>query len=185
MEFDIPEDKIIVAPKTADLNVFKPLNIDKKWDCIYPGRCTEGYWKRPELAIEACQIAGKSLVMPGANLKRTYNHVKIFNKWLTPFELNIIYNQSRCLLITSNYKEMGPRVIPEAAACNIPIVCCSDSPANVSYVEKIGGFIAKPDPLDIAGKIKLATNTICNSREQLKNLGLTRDLILKKILEIL
>lgn len=132
MEFDIPEDKIIVAPKTADLNVFKPLNIDKKWDCIYPGRCTEGYWKRPELAIEACRIAGKSLVMPGANLKRTYNHVKIFNKWLTPFELNIIYNQSRCLLITSNYKEMGPRVIPEAAACNIPIVCCSDSPANVS-----------------------------------------------------
>jgi len=183
--FGIIANQIFVAPKTADLNVFKPIALRKKWDCVYPGRCREGYWKRPKLAIKACDILDKSLVMPGARLLNQYNNVTVLDRWISSQELNIIYNQSRCLLVTSNYIEMGPRIIPEAAACNIPIVCCSDSLAAVSHVRRIGGFIAKPNPRDIAKKIQLATCTICNSREQLLNLGYTRDLVFKTIESIL
>jgi len=184
-QLKIKEDRIFVAPKTADLEKYKPLNVSKEWDCIYPGRCSEGYLKRPELAIKACEIAGKTLVMPGAKLDNTYEHVTTFDDWIQESELISLYNKSKCLLITTNYREMGPRVIPEAAACNIPIVCCSDSSACVSHVKKIGGFIAEPNVHDIARQINLATKTICNTRDRLIEIGYAYDLIYKTILEIL
>lgn len=182
---NLQDKNIIIAPKTADLNIYKPLKIEKKWDCVYAGRSTEGYWKRPELAIEACALSKKTLTMPGAKLKKEYPHVTVFDHWLEACELNNIFNQSKCFIITSDEFEMGPRVIPEAAACNIPIICCSDSPACVSHIKKIGGFIAEPNFKDISEKIDLATKTICNSREQLISLGYTYDLIYNKILEII
>ncbi len=184
-KFRIDPSKIIIAPKTADLDLFKPMNLDKKWDCIYPCRGKEGSWKRPELAIEACRIANKSLCMPGANLVNKYQHVTTFDKWQTPEELAVLYNQSKCLVITSDYKEMGPRIMMEAAACNIPIVCCSDSPANISHISKLGGFVAKPKAKDIAQKIELAVKAEVNYRNELERLGFDFDLIYSEILKIL
>lgn len=181
----INPQKIFVAPKTADLHTFKPYPINKKWDCIYPARGGIGYWKRPELAIEACKINNQSIVMPGAKIPPKYNWVTTFNEWKTPQELVLLYNQSRCLVITSNDEEMGPRVIPEAAACNIPIVCCNDSRACVSHVTKIGGLIADPNPADIAAKIKLAQQKEVNTRQRMIELELDYDLIYKVLSSIL
>ena len=123
--------------------------------------------------------------MPGARLKREYPHVTTFAGWQSPEEVARLYNQSRCLLTTTNYREMGPRIILEAAACNIPVVCCDDSPAAVSHVWRVGGFVAKPDPDDLAKKILLATNTIVNTREQLVRLGYTYDFTFRAIRDIL
>lgn len=184
-KFKINPTNIIIAPKTANFDLFKPLNLEKKWDCIYPARGGEGYLKRLELAIKACKIANKTLCLPGAVLKGKYEWVTTFDEWQSPEALAKLYNQSRCLLMTTNYLEMGPRVTMEAAACNIPIICCSDSLANVSHVSKIGGFIAKPNPKDIAEKIELAINTKIDSRSELKRIGFTYDLLYKKILEII
>jgi glycosyltransferase involved in cell wall biosynthesis len=106
--------------------------------------------------------------------------------WQSPEELNIRYNQSRCLVITSDDNEMGPRVIPEAAACNLPIVCCSDSRACVSHANVLGGLIAEPEPRDIASKIKLALSSTPNSRQLLLEAGLDTWVIyrvLRKLLE--
>lgn len=173
----INPEKIFIAPKTADMKIFKPMAVGKKWDCIYPMRGTIGYWKRPELAIKACKLNNMSIIMPGAKIPSEYYWVTTPNEWKTPEELTVLYNQSKCLVITSNESEMGPRVIPEAAACNIPIVCCSDSPACVSHVKKIGGFVAEPDPEDIAEKIKLAIQEKVNTRQRLIELGFDYDLI--------
>lgn len=181
----IDEERVLVAPKTADLEIFRPAKEEKKWDCVYPGRCTEGYWKRPELAIEACAIARKTLVMPGAKLTKAYKYVTVFNNWLNAKELADVFNKSKCMVITSDDTEMGPRVIPESAACNLPIICCSDSSACSSHIKKIGGFIARPDPSDLAEKIRLAVNTICNTRQQLIDLNYTYDLLFNKILKII
>lgn len=196
--------KIHIAPKTADLDCFYPIEgTRKKWDCIYPARGGFGYWKRVELAVEACRLIGKTIVLPGANIPGSLNidpvsirrHVarrflllwrkltSRINKlqefpwvttlsWQTPEELSRIYNQSGCFVITSNNMEMGPRVIPEAAACNLPIVCCSDSRACVSYANVLGGLIAKHDPQDIASKIKLALSLTPKSRQLLLEAGL-------------
>lgn len=167
-KLSLDQARIFVAPKSANLDIFFPLpNIQKTWDVIYPGRSTEGYWKRPELAIKATAKLGLSLFMPGAKLKKIYPHVTIPKGWLDDHELNLAYNQSRILLVTSDYREMGPRVIPEAMACNIPVICCADSPACVSHVKQIGGYIAKPDTHDIAKKILLARQTICNTRGEM------------------
>lgn len=179
INYGVQRDRIFVAPKMADEDIFKPNHAGlKKWNCIYPGRCTEGYWKRPELAIEATKSLGYSLVMPGAKLNTTYEHVTTFDNWVPQERLVDLYNQSECLVITSNIVEMGPRVIPEAALCNIPIVCCSDAKACVSHVKNIGGFIASPNVEDISKKIRLACNTIVNSREFLLRNGYTNKLIL-------
>ncbi|MBA7565134.1 hypothetical protein ES708_06809 [subsurface metagenome] len=177
----IDTEKIFVAPKTADMKVFKPVALEKKWDCIYPMRGGIGYLKRPELAIEACRINNMSIVMPGAKIPPEYHWVTTFDNWKLPEELAELYNQSKCLVITTDDMEMGPRVIPEAAACNIPIVCCEDSRACASHVKKIGGFIAKPNPMDISEKIKLAIKTKTNTRQRLLEIGYDYDLMYREI----
>ncbi len=172
----IDPKKIVVSPKTADMEIFNPGDIEKKWDCIYPMRGGMGYWKRAELAIEACKLNNMLIVMPGAKIPPEYSWVTTFGEWKSPKEMARLYNQSKCLVITSNEKEMGPRVIPEAAACNIPIVCCSDSPACVSHVKRIGGFVAEPNPKDLAEKIKLALQEKLDSRRRMDELGFDYDL---------
>jgi len=184
-KFKIDSSKIIIAPKTADLDLFKEMKMEKKWDCIYPCRGGERSCKRPMIAINACKILSKSICFPGAKFKGNYPWVTTFEKWQTPEDLSVLYNQSRCLVITSNYKEMGPRVIMEAAACNLPIVCCSDSPANVSHVTKLGGFIAEPNPEDVARKIQLALKTKVDYRSHLNELGLDYELVYRKVKDIL
>ncbi len=191
-------DKVVVAPKTADLDVFCPAADEvHRWDCIYPSRGGFGYWKRIEMAVEACRLAGKTLVVPGGRIPGTLDcgarapgrlierrlpaRLSDFTMryrrrpfpwlttlaWQTAAEMAERYNQSRCFVITSNEREMGPRVIPEAAACNLPLVCCSDSPACVSYTEKLGGFIADPNPKDVAAKILQALAAPSATRESL------------------
>jgi len=195
----IPSDRIQVAPKTADMDVFHPdTNVQKRWTCIYPARGGFGYWKRLELAVEACRVAGVTLVLPGAEVPRCaplspqpiqsflaykahwfwkrlawrlpflslYPWVTIL-PWQSPDEMAACYNRASCLLITSNEAEMGPRVIPEAAACNLPIVCCSDSPACVSHTRRLGGFIADPSPKALADCIHEALSKPCRSRAAL------------------
>lgn len=161
-------DRIFVSPKSANPSYFSPTkNGTKKWDTIYPGRCTEGYLKRPELAIKATDQLNMTLFMPGAKLKKTYPHVTTSTQWMDRNALNEAYNQSDVLLITTNYREMGPRVIPEAMMCNLPVVCCADSTACVSHVKKFGGYIAKPNVHDITKKLLLAKSTNVNTREEL------------------
>ncbi len=204
VNFGVDASKVHVAPKTADLDCFCPIEgTTKKWDCIYPARGRFGYWKRIELAVEACGLIGATIVLPGAEIPGTLNRnpspkqqrlskyfPRLWRKlalrigklqgfpwvttlsWRAPEELNMCYNQSRCLVITSDDTEVGPRVIPEAAACNLPIVCCSDSRACVSHASALGGYIAAPNPRDVASKIKMALSTTPNSRKKLIEKGL-------------
>jgi glycosyltransferase involved in cell wall biosynthesis len=167
----IPEDRIHIAPKSANPNLFFPEpHVKKTWDVIYPGRCTERYLKRPELAIQATKKLSLTLCMPGARLKRSYSNVTVPKGWLDAPQLRAFYNQSKVLLITTNYREMGPRVIPEAMMCNLPVVCCSDALACVSHVQQIGGYIAKPTVHDISKKLLMALQTYTNTRDELLRL---------------
>jgi len=207
----INSEKIDVAPKMTDFDVFyDKKNPVKKWDCIYPSRGGFGYWKRIELAVGACALAGATLCCPGSSIPNTMgrpparnfplsariwpayfykNMLRKYKKakknpdldafpwvetlpWQSTEQMVNNYNQSRCMIITSDENEMGPRVIPEAAACNLPVVVCSDSPSCVSHARKIGGFIAEPDIRDIADKIRMALSLkTVHSREYLLEAG--------------
>jgi len=209
--------KVHVAPKTADFDRFYPVQgMTKKWDCIYPARGGFGYWKRIELAVEACRLAGVTIVIPGGDIPGTLNNelnplqqriarrvpnlwrglarqVKYLSEfpwvttleWQSPEAMNLLYNQARCLVITSDDNEMGPRVMMEAAACNLPIVCCADSRACVSRAKVLGGFVAEPKPCDIASKIRLTLSSNPNSRQLLQEAGLDTWVIYRALRRLL
>jgi len=92
--------------------------------------------------------------------------------WQTPEEMNRCYNQSRALLITTNDRDVGPRVMPEAAAVDLPMVCCADARACVSHARSLGGWIAQPNPRDIARKVELALRFPRHTHEMLDAAGL-------------
>lgn len=165
-----------ISPKTADEEIFYPdPTIEKKWDVVYPARGPIGYFKRPEIAIEACRRLGLKIVLPGADINENdYDHVTVLG-WLTQEKLAQVYNQARCLVITSDYREQGPRVIPEAVMCNLPFVVCKDSPAGVSYAEKLNGYAAKPNPRSVAKAIKKALESNFDYRKKAIELGLDID----------
>lgn len=113
-----------------------------------------------------------------------YPHVTSL-PWLSQEQLCDCYNQSRCLVTTSNDREMGPRIIPEAAACNLPFVCCSDCRAAVSHAKRMGGFIADPNPRDIAAKIRHALASKPNTRKRLLDAGLDTWVIYRVVRRLL
>ena len=105
--FGVHGSKLWISPKTADEDIFIATDTPKKWDIVYPSRGDIGYWKRPELVIDAAKKLGLSVVLPGSNVNpEAYDHVTVLG-WLTPKELSEVYNQSRLLVITSNEREMG------------------------------------------------------------------------------
>lgn len=185
IQLGVPETNIWVSPKTANEKIFYPRKIEKKWDVIYPARGGLGYWKRLELIVEACKLAKLSLVIPGSNLDATdLKHVTVL-PWLTPEELAIAYNQSRCLAVTSGFQEMGPRIIPEAVMCNIPFVVCNDSPAGVSHAQRLGGLISKPNPRDFAKMLKKAVQLNNDFRKRALELGMDYESNYRVLKEIL
>lgn len=185
IRFGAKKENIWISPKTADEKIFFPMKKDKKWDLIYPARGGIGYLKRIELVIEAAKINKQSVVLPGSSTKlNKYPNVTVL-PWLSPEELAEVYNKSRCLVITSNKREMGPRVIPEAVMCNLPFVVCSDSPAGVSYAKQLDGVITMPRPKDIAKGINIAINRNNNYREKALSIGLDVDINYRHMLEVI
>jgi len=101
----VPKDKIKLIPAMyIDLDIFKPMNLEKKYDMIFVGR------RAKNKGIELFEKAGrgfKTLIVDG---------------WAKDSqEIAHLLNQSK-LLIMSSYNEGGPRVVLEALACGIPVL---------------------------------------------------------------
>src|SRR3989344_131969 len=101
----VPKEKIhVVSAMYIDLDIFKPMNLEKKYDVIYVGR------RAKNKGIELFEKAGrgfKTLIVDG---------------WAKDSqEIAHLLNQSK-LLIMSSYNEGGPRVVLEALACGIPVL---------------------------------------------------------------
>ena len=100
-------------------------------------------------------------------------------------EVNLMMNAGDCLLMTS-HREGSPQVIKEAMACGTPVVS-----VNVGDVKEIMGdtegcYIAERNPDDIAEKIRmaLAFKAKTNGRQRIIDLGLSNDLVAKRLLSI-
>lgn len=104
----VPKEKIKYVPSMyIDLEIFKSMNLEKKYDILFVGRRVAN--KGIDLFTEAAnKLKAKNLVVDG---------------WANDsYELAKIYNESK-LLIVSSYNEGGPRVMLEAMACGIPVLC--------------------------------------------------------------
>lgn len=103
----VPAEKIRYIPSMyIDLEIFKPMNLEKKHDLLLVGRHAAN--KGIDLFIQtARKLKAKSLIVDG---------------WVRDaHELARIYNQSR-LLVVPSYNEGGPRVMLEALACGTPVL---------------------------------------------------------------
>jgi len=128
-------------------NIFYPKNKDKIYYGIHHGTCAS--WKRQWLVGES--LGDRGLVVgrfqesdpePFQRCRRVGCNVMDEKQ---PEELCDLVNESYACVQTSDYWGGGQRCTLEAMACNVPVICMSDSPKNREYVEESGfGLIIDP-----------------------------------------
>lgn len=100
-------------------------------------------------------------------------------------EVNLLMNAADCLLTTS-HRESGPLVIKEAMACGTPVVSVDVGDVKEVIGNTEGCYIAERNPADIAAKIKmaLAFKGKTNGRQRIIELGLSNDVVAKRLVEV-
>jgi glycosyltransferase involved in cell wall biosynthesis len=125
----VPTGKIrLISAMYIDTNIFKPLNVEKKYDLIFVGRLEEN--KGIMLFLDAVKLSGLRAIIVGTGpLKETIKEKVATEKinvvlhgWAKDsVEVASLMNESR-LLVMPSYNEGGPRVILEAMACGVPVL---------------------------------------------------------------
>lgn len=106
-------------------------------------------------------------------------------KGYTREQVTALFYAVDAFLMTS-FTEGSPQVVKEAMACGCPIVSV-DVGDVAERIEGLDGcYIAERNPQDIANKLNkvLSLNSRTKGRERIIELGLTNDLVAKKLIEI-
>lgn len=125
----ISEKKLVYIPSSyIDLNVFKPLGSEKKYDLIFIGRLVEN--KGLNLLLKIAEKTDYRVLIVGAGPLYGYLKYQIKNHGLNidmrgwvkdSSEVSRLINESKALIMLSD-SEGGPRVVPEALACGVPVI---------------------------------------------------------------
>ncbi len=127
----IVKEKIAYIPSLyIDLDTFKPLNLEKKYDLSFVGRLASN--KGLDLFLETVKKLNRRAIIVGDGPLRQSLELRIKNLELKNIitlygwakdqtEIAQLLNQSKILLMTS-YSEGGPRVVVEAMACGVPVL---------------------------------------------------------------
>lgn len=106
-------------------------------------------------------------------------------KGYTREQVTALFYAVDAFLMTS-FTEGSPQVVKEAMACGCPIVSVDvgDVAERIEGLE--GCYIAKRNPQDIASKLQqaLSLKIRTKGRERIIELGLTNDIVAKKLIEI-
>ena len=88
--------------------------------------------------------------------------------------------------LMTSFTEGSPQVVKEAMACGCPIVSVDVGDVAERTEGLDGCYIAERNPQDIAKKLNLvlSLNSRTKGRERIIELGLTNDLVAKKLIEI-
>lgn len=145
------------------------LNLNKKY-VLFAGAFDTPV-KNPQLAKEAVQL------LPGVELLEL--------KGYSRQQVALLMNAVDCFLMTS-HTEGSPQVIKEAMACGCPIVS-----VDVGDVAEVirgvdGCCTAERDPQVIANRIQkvLSEDQRAEGRKRIIELGLSNDIVAKKIIDI-
>jgi len=163
----VPAEKIkYISSLYLDLEIFRPLNLQKEYDLIFVGRLVEN--KGIGLFLEAVKkvdakavIVGDGPLAQDIKLKIEKWKLKInFHGWAKDsMEVSRLINQSRILAMPS-YNEGGPRVVLEAMACGVPVLATPVGIVPDIIKDKQSGVIVDWKAEDIAKKaVELLSNS--------------------------
>ena len=196
-----------IAMKLSAWNIFvSQRNIDiarpkKKYVLLPCGVNLPNYVEGDISAIKEilnCNPNKKYILFAGAfdnkvkNAKLAQDSVSIIKnaelielKGYTREQVTALFYAVDAFLMTS-FTEGSPQVVKEAMACGCPIVSV-DVGDVAERIEGIDGcYIAERTPQDIASKLQevFSLKTRTKGRERIIELGLTNDLVAKKLVEI-
>lgn len=147
-----------------------------------------GFSKEEKLVMFAGKFAN-----PVKNAELAKNAVKVLENvtllemtgGYTKEEMNLLYNAVDVALLTS-HSEGSPQFIKETMMTGCPIVSVDVGDVAEVMEGLEGCYIAERDPQDIASKLleALSLKTRTKGRERIIELGLTNDLVAKKLVEI-
>lgn len=158
----VPNNRGIVIPCGADTKLFKPENLEKKWDVV----CIANNFlvKRINELMEITQQMGLKLLILGSGY--SLNNPNIYAVRLPNSEMPKYINQCKVFALLSTYKDTGPRAVSEAMSCGLPVVCFEDSLGIRSLAEAAGcGVVCNPN------NIKEKLSELLNNEENIKELG--------------
>lgn len=127
----------------------------------------------------------KNAVLAQESMRRISGMELVELKGYSRQQVKLLMNAADCMLMTS-HREGSPQVIKEAMACGTPIVSVDVGDVK-EVIGDIGGcYIAERNPDDIADKIRmaLAFNGKTKGRQRIIDLGLSNDLVAKKLISI-
>mgnify|MGYP006321665743 CR=1 FL=1 len=94
------------------------------------------------------------------NPYQEYIQLRLF----VPLFLGIFLLAHTCLQ-TSEYWGGGQRCTLEALACDVPVICMTDSPKNREYVEESGcGLVVEPNAQNISDAVHIVKATDYGTR---------------------
>ncbi len=125
----VPRQKLIYIPASyIDLDIFKPMPMEKKYDLSFVGRLEKN--KGISLFLETVKKLNVKAIIIGdgglrAKIKFEIENYKLkidMHGWAKDSgEISGLLNKSKVLVMPS-YNEGGPRVVLEAMACGVPVV---------------------------------------------------------------
>lgn len=147
--------------------IMKPQISVLRWDGIHHGTCAS--WKRQWLVGEALGQAGLVVGRYQETDPKPFDDCKKFGTTVmdeqTPEMIAKLLNQSFTCVQTSDKWGGGQRCTLEALACNLPVICMTDSPKNREYVEESGcGIVTEPNAQNIARAVAIAKSTDWGSK---------------------
>jgi len=134
--------------KTANPNIFYPLNLERKYDICWPNNFTQLKYKGQEFFIKTvgvCPYLKKLKIVHignkpeiGKKLCKKYNvnNIKFIGLISRP-KLNKILNQSKFGLVTSNLNDGCPRISTEILMSGTPLLI-KDSTRLLNYYKQNG-----------------------------------------------
>jgi len=118
-----PEIRSELFIKPAADNVFAPAESDKEYDVIFCSNEHKSGIKGHNFILPALPNGIKmiQLGIVSSKLRSKYSNVK-FTKWIPRRKIPGYYGKSKVAVICCSNVDSCPRIIPEALACNCPIL---------------------------------------------------------------
>lgn len=153
--------------KSCNHDIFRPLNIPKKYDIIYVSNMTNPV-KNHSLLFDVVKKFKLKAVCVGIRNKEVEELAEgldvTFTGFLPPEKVNKYINESKVGISCTSTTE-APRIILEYMAAGIPIVAHSDEESSVVYINRETGLLSDGDDFSNAVEKLLKTYSTFDTRK--------------------